>query len=186
MQSLKIWTKGKKSIHFCVPYLLMLTVPYLYTGDKSTPVGYIGKVLEGFTISTKKLKTKRGFGPPNIPKDFKPIHKFRKTLESINEHLRHIPGTSEGPVIRPKKLDAVSRGLALGESPVIGKYIIIRQLLKTSSRSIHQQCQALVYGSLWPICYFPDMKVGSEIVLPSAKFYLPCATRQPLILRDHI
>ncbi|XP_053401441.1 G patch domain-containing protein 1-like isoform X2 [Mercenaria mercenaria] len=49
-----------------------------------TPVGYVGKMLDGFTLSAKKLVQKKDFPPPKLPRDFRPVHSFTKQEDSGN------------------------------------------------------------------------------------------------------
>lgn len=74
------------------------------------PVEYVGNLLEGFTLSGKKLPPRKIFPPPHLPKDYKPVHTFREVDKYRGSHSM-------------TKQDAVSRGLTLGETPVFGKFL---------------------------------------------------------------
>lgn len=73
----------------------------------AVPVGYVGNLLEGFTLSGKKLQPRKIFPPPHLPRDYKPVHVFEKEDTDLT-----VPSKTEQ--------DAVSRGLTLGETPVFG------------------------------------------------------------------
>lgn len=72
---------------------------------QAVPVGYVGNLLEGFTLSGKKLPPRKIFPPPHLPSNYKPLHTFRKEDTAPVSHTN-------------TEQDAVSRGLTLGETPV--------------------------------------------------------------------
>lgn len=80
----------------------------------AVPVGYVGNLLEGFTLSGKKLPPRKIFPPPHLPSNYKPLYTFRKEDSAPVSHTN-------------TEQDAVSRGLTLGETPVFGKYLIWKQ-----------------------------------------------------------
>ncbi|KAJ8302704.1 hypothetical protein KUTeg_019100 [Tegillarca granosa] len=77
-------------------------------GTQQTPVGYVGKILEGFTLSSKTLKPRKVFPPPQIPRSFKPFHHFERSTKQKKSRFDE----------ENQDLNAVSRGLSLGEKPV--------------------------------------------------------------------
>ncbi|KAK3598891.1 hypothetical protein CHS0354_036196 [Potamilus streckersoni] len=84
-------------------------------GNIDVPVGYIGKVLQGFQISSKPYIQKKAFPPSPLPAEFKPVHAFRKPSEYETGH-----GDEEEKATKKKDLNAVARGIELGETPIIG------------------------------------------------------------------
>ncbi|CAL1536527.1 unnamed protein product [Lymnaea stagnalis] len=85
-------------------------------GKQSVPVTYVGKLLEGFCLSSKQLKPKKKYPPPVLPRHFRPQHWFRKKRE-----LGHLPDSlTSDDKGQERKLTAVDRGLMLGELPVMG------------------------------------------------------------------
>lgn len=72
---------------------------------QAVPVGYVGNLLEGFTLSGKKLPPRKIFPPPHLPSNYKPLYTFRKEDSAPVSHTN-------------TEQDAVSRGLTLGETPV--------------------------------------------------------------------
>ena len=77
---------------------------FLSTESKHLPIGYIGKVLEGFKLSDKTLHQKKVFPPPELPRHYKPVHVFMKPKDSETDS-----------VVKQSEQNAVTRGLALGE-----------------------------------------------------------------------
>ena len=109
-------------------------------GAAQTPVGYVGKMLEGFKLSSTPLVQKKHFPPPTLPRNFRPVHVFKKQ-EVENQSIGWFPGpdrskphfrkpedtenqSGQGPPAsareKPQFTDAVSRGMALGEQPFVG------------------------------------------------------------------
>ena len=78
--------------------------------SKHLPIGYIGKVLEGFKLSDKPLNQRKHFPPPDLPRHYKPVHVFQKPTDC-------------DVITKQKEQTAVTRGLALGE---VGKYILLK------------------------------------------------------------
>lgn len=103
-------------IFICIVTLKLSTVPkkQLFFSFTAVPVGYVGNLLEGFTLSGKKLPPRKIFPPPHLPSNYKPLHTFRKEDTAPVSHTN-------------TEQDAVSRGLTLGETPVFGKYLIWKQ-----------------------------------------------------------
>lgn len=86
-------------------------------GKQSVPVTYIGKLLEGFCLSKAQLKPRKRFPAPILPPGFKPHHWFRKQRE-LSHIPAHLKQDREKPSNHPK-LNAVDRGILLGETPVM-------------------------------------------------------------------
>lgn len=123
--------------------MITLTVLLLcFVGKVQIPVGYVGKMLEGFKLSSTPLIQKKHFPPPTLPRNFRPVHVFRKPEEE-NQSASWFLDTDRqrssqfrkpddlenqsghGPPAKsrekPQFTDAVSRGIALGEQPFVGK-----------------------------------------------------------------
>jgi len=63
-------------------------------------------VLAGFTKATAPSTDRKHYPPPHLPRDFRPVHTFEADLSSTSNVKND-----------KKKLDAYSRGAALGEVP---------------------------------------------------------------------
>ncbi|XP_052215401.1 G patch domain-containing protein 1-like isoform X1 [Dreissena polymorpha] len=59
------------------------TAPKHRGKEQQTPVGYVGKMLEGFSLSSKKLVQSKEFPPPSLPRDYRPVHTFPKPVSAI-------------------------------------------------------------------------------------------------------
>ena len=79
-----------------------------FLDDKSHPAlrGAAYDVLPGFTRAAAPPTDRKRFPPPQLPRDFKPYHKFETDSSSTSDVNND-----------KKKLDAYSRGAALGEVP---------------------------------------------------------------------
>uniref|UniRef100_A0A8K9X685 G patch domain containing 1 n=1 Tax=Oncorhynchus mykiss TaxID=8022 RepID=A0A8K9X685_ONCMY len=99
--------------------------------DHSKDAAYLGKILEGFTLASDKLETKTVgiFPPPNLPRDFRPVHYFRPVvdLSSVSPMVAQALQTSRGHMAQeaPSKggrhqLDSAQRRELLGEATLQG------------------------------------------------------------------
>ena len=98
-------------------------------------------MLSGFKLSSTPLVQKKHFPPPPLPRNFRPVHVFKKPDEENlsalvphptargvpqfmkpdekeNQSTMGAPGSSKG---NSQYADAMSRGIALGEQPFVGK-----------------------------------------------------------------
>ncbi|XP_064813896.1 G patch domain-containing protein 1-like [Oncorhynchus masou masou] len=103
---------------------------------------YLGKILEGFTLASEKLETKTIFPPPNLPRDFRPVHYFRPVvdLSSVSPMVAQALRTSRGHMAQeePSKggrhqLDSAQRRELLGEATLQGPSSVF-DLLKVEDR----------------------------------------------------
>ena len=72
-------------------------------------------VLPGFTRAATPPATRKHYRPPQLPKDFRPFHKLEADSSSSSQS-----GSAAAKNER-MKLDAYSRGAALGEVPHLSK-----------------------------------------------------------------
>nr|XP_046191352.1 G patch domain-containing protein 1 isoform X2 [Oncorhynchus gorbuscha] len=110
--------------------------------DHSKDAAYLGKILEGFTLASDKLETKTIFPPPNLPRDFRPVHYFRPVvdLSSVSPMVAQALKTSRGHMAQeePSKggrhqLDSAQRRELLGEATLQGPSSVF-DLLKVEDR----------------------------------------------------
>ncbi|XP_062586429.1 uncharacterized protein LOC134248028 [Saccostrea cucullata] len=95
------------------------------------PLGYVGNLLEGFTLSGKRLPPRKIFSPPQIPRDFRPVHTFIKEVNTQDTSKK-------------TEQDAISRGITLGETPVFTSVFDLipqkdKERLKTAKSRTDQQ-----------------------------------------------
>ncbi|XP_059178813.1 G patch domain-containing protein 1-like [Physella acuta] len=85
-------------------------------GKQTVPVTYVGKLLEGFKLSSTTLMPKKKYPPPALPAHFRPQHWFRKKRQ-----ISHLPDSTEQQGQKKSdQMNAVDRGLMLGETPILG------------------------------------------------------------------
>ncbi|XP_041376187.1 G patch domain-containing protein 1-like [Gigantopelta aegis] len=84
----------------------------------SLPVGYLGKLLAGFTLSSKPLSQKKVFKPPSLPRHYRPVHHFKKIQPEAAVQQTLNQSDSMTQPRRKEPLNAVDRGLMLGETPI--------------------------------------------------------------------
>jgi hypothetical protein len=98
-------------------YMFHLYLFNISTDSKVPPIGYIGKLLEGFSLASKPLEPKERFPPPQLPKSFRPYHMFKRAPETNQA----APVVSGSAAARQQPANAVTRSIALGEKPIFGK-----------------------------------------------------------------
>ncbi|XP_049896144.1 G patch domain-containing protein 1 isoform X4 [Epinephelus moara] len=123
------------------------TAPQQYTKkkDKSKDASYLGKILEGFTLAQKSSEEKTIFPPPSLPRDYRPVHRFRPSLDvsglsgvspALAEALRNSRGhmvTEEPQQGGRHQLDSGQRRALLGEDTLQGPSSVM-ELLKPEDR----------------------------------------------------
>uniref|UniRef100_A0A2K5HGR2 G-patch domain-containing protein n=1 Tax=Colobus angolensis palliatus TaxID=336983 RepID=A0A2K5HGR2_COLAP len=104
------------------------TAPRQYKSQKESEkdLRYIGKILDGFSLASKPLSSKKIYPPPELPRDYRPVHYFRPMVAttSENSHLLQVLSESAGkatpdPGTHSKhQLNASKRAELLGETPI--------------------------------------------------------------------
>ncbi|XP_063738289.1 G patch domain-containing protein 1 isoform X2 [Eleginops maclovinus] len=123
------------------------TAPQQYTKkrDKSKDAAYLGKILEGFTLAQKTQELKTIFPPPSLPRDFRPVHRFRPAvdvshLSGVSPALAQALRASRGHMVTEElqqggrhQLDSGQRRALLGEDALQGPSSVL-ELLKPEDR----------------------------------------------------
>ncbi|XP_053305785.1 G patch domain-containing protein 1 [Spea bombifrons] len=126
------------------------TAPKEYKSKKGLPkeLQYVDNVLDGFCIATKPTPTKKIFSPPELPRDYRPIHYFRPVL-SPNAHsssaLHAMLDSSQKPPNPTKELppsrhqlNSSQRGEMLGETRLQGPTSVLEMLSDKDQERIRQ------------------------------------------------
>ncbi|XP_034535760.1 G patch domain-containing protein 1 isoform X2 [Notolabrus celidotus] len=118
------------------------TAPQQYkkNRDKSRDASYLGKILEGFTLAQNPAKDKTIFPPPDLPRDYRPVHRFRpsvdvSTLSGVSPALAEALKTSRGHMVKEEpeqggrhQLDSSQRRTMLGEDTLQGPSSVMELL----------------------------------------------------------
>ncbi|XP_057170298.1 G patch domain-containing protein 1 isoform X1 [Ursus arctos] len=120
------------------------TAPRQYKSQKEPEkdLRYIGKILDGFSLASKPLSSKKTYPPPELPKDYRPVHYFRPVVAATSENSRLLQVLSESagkPVPDPgtlsrHQLNASKRGELLGETPVQGSATSVLEFLSQKDK----------------------------------------------------
>nr|KAF6409959.1 G-patch domain containing 1 [Rousettus aegyptiacus] len=115
------------------------TAPKQYQSQKESEkdLRYVGKILDGFSLASKPLSSKKIYPPPELPRDYRPVHYFRPVVAatSENSHLLQVLSESAGqPIHDPRthsrhQLNASKRGELLGEKPIQGSATSVLEFL---------------------------------------------------------
>ncbi|KAG5200637.1 hypothetical protein JEQ12_005171 [Ovis aries] len=120
------------------------TAPRQYKSQKESEkdLRYIGKILDGFSLASKPLSSKKVYPPPELPRDYRPVHYFRPVVAatSENSHLLQVLSESAGkPTNDPgthsrHQLNACKRGELLGETPIQGAPTSVLEFLSQKDK----------------------------------------------------
>ncbi|KAM6942759.1 G patch domain-containing protein 1 [Xenentodon cancila] len=123
------------------------TAPQQYTRktDRSRDAAYIGKILDGFTLAQKPAEEKMIFPPPILPRDYRPVHHFRPSvdvsrLSGVSPALAEALKASRGHMVKEEpqqggrhQLDSSQRRTLLGEDALQGPSSVM-ELLRPEDR----------------------------------------------------
>ncbi|XP_036296620.1 G patch domain-containing protein 1 isoform X2 [Pipistrellus kuhlii] len=120
------------------------TAPKQYQRQKESEkdLRYIGKILDGFSLASKSLSSKKIYPPPELPRDYRPVHYFRPVVAatSENSHLLQVLSESAGKSIHDPgtqsrhQLNASKRGELLGETPIQGSATSVLEFLSQKDK----------------------------------------------------
>ncbi|ELK00524.1 G patch domain-containing protein 1 [Pteropus alecto] len=120
------------------------TAPRQYQSQKESEkdLRYVGKILDGFSLASKPLSSKKIYPPPELPRDYRPVHYFRPVVAatSENSHLLQVLSESAGqPIHDPgthsrHQLNASKRGELLGEKPIQGSATSVLEFLSQKDK----------------------------------------------------
>ncbi|XP_036995024.2 G patch domain-containing protein 1 [Artibeus jamaicensis] len=120
------------------------TAPKQYQSQKESEkdLRYVGKILDGFSLASKPLSSKKIYPPPELPRDYRPVHYFRPVVAatSDNAHLLQVLSESSGKAIHDQgthsrhQLNASKRGELLGETPVQGSATSVLEFLSQKDK----------------------------------------------------
>ncbi|KAG8562760.1 hypothetical protein GDO81_015802 [Engystomops pustulosus] len=132
------------------------TAPKEYKNKKgsSKELQYIGKILEGFCLATQLPPSKKIYPPPDLPRDYRPVHYFRPVLVENSQNsavLQSMIGSSSKPSAAPVKEQPVSRHQLnssqrremLGEAPLQGPNSVLELLSEKDRERIQDLKQNL-------------------------------------------
>ncbi|XP_067306623.1 G patch domain-containing protein 1 [Pseudorasbora parva] len=120
------------------------TAPQQYSRKKNDPkrdVAYLGRILEGFTVASEVKEMKTIYPPPDLPRDFRPVHYFRPVVDpsSVSPIVAQALQASRGhlsqdaPQQGRHNLDSGQRRDMLGETPLQGPSSVF-ELLDSKDR----------------------------------------------------
>ncbi|XP_053463506.1 G patch domain-containing protein 1 isoform X2 [Nycticebus coucang] len=117
------------------------TAPRQYK-EPERDLRYIGKILDGFSLASKPLSSKKIYPPPQLPRDYQPVHYFRPVVAatSENSHLLQVLSESAGKAIHDPgthsrhQLNASKRAELLGEKPARGSATSVLEFLSQKDK----------------------------------------------------
>ncbi|PNJ09218.1 GPATCH1 isoform 1 [Pongo abelii] len=120
------------------------TAPRQYKNQKESEkdLRYIGKILDGFSLASKPLSSKKIYPPPELPRDYRPVHYFRPMVAatSENSHLLQVLSESAGKATpdlgthSKHQLNASKRAELLGETRIQGSATSVLEFLSQKDK----------------------------------------------------
>ncbi|XP_004693650.1 PREDICTED: G patch domain-containing protein 1 [Condylura cristata] len=120
------------------------TAPKQYRRQKEPEkdLRYVGKILDGFSLASKPLSSKKTYPPPQLPRDYRPVHYFRPVVAATSEnaHLCQVLSQSTGKPAHDAgtqsrhQLNASRRGELLGETPTPGSATSVLEFLSQKDK----------------------------------------------------
>ncbi|NWV12919.1 GPTC1 protein, partial [Ptilonorhynchus violaceus] len=120
------------------------TAPKQYKSKKrpEREFKYIGKILDGFSLASKSSAPIKIYPPPNLPRNYRPVHYFRPVIAAGNEnyHLQKALEESTGklesdPTQQSRHaLNAAQRREQLGETGLEGPALSVLEYLSEKDR----------------------------------------------------
>ncbi|XP_075849092.1 G patch domain-containing protein 1 isoform X2 [Microcebus murinus] len=120
------------------------TAPRQYKSQKESEkdLRYVGKILDGFSLASKPLSSKKIYPPPQLPRDYRPVHYFRPVVaaSSENAHLLQVLSESAGKAAHDPgthsrhQLNASKRAELLGETPMKGSATSVLEFLSQKDK----------------------------------------------------
>ncbi|KAJ7999344.1 hypothetical protein DPEC_G00193410 [Dallia pectoralis] len=138
------------------------TAPQQYSRkkkDHSKDAAYLGKIIEGFTLASDKTETKKVFPPPDLPRDFRPVHYFRPVVDmsNVSSVVALALQTSRGHMVQEElsqggrhQLDSTQRRELLGEAALQGPRSVF-DMLKPEDRERLSGLRGSTSGSKPPL-----------------------------------
>ncbi|CAM4543155.1 unnamed protein product [Lepidochelys kempii] len=177
------------------------TAPKQYKNKKGMEkeIRYIGKILDGFSLASKSSATKKTYLPPDLPRDYRPVHYFRPVITARNENplllqaLVESTGKLETDALQQNRhtLNASQRRELLGEtalkgpSPSVLEYLSgkDKERIKEVKQAAEQQMktQTLPQQSLnissfsYGVHQKWQMALGGQLATPSSSDFKPFA-----------
>ncbi|NWR93058.1 GPTC1 protein, partial [Furnarius figulus] len=120
------------------------TAPKQYKSKKrpEREFKYIGKILDGFSLASKSSTPVKLYPPPNLPRNYRPVHYFRPVLAAGNENsrvqkaLEESTGKLGSDPTQPSRhaLNAAQRREQLGETGLKGPASSVLEYLSEKDR----------------------------------------------------
>ncbi|KAM9182936.1 G patch domain-containing protein 1 isoform 2-T2 [Mergus octosetaceus] len=120
------------------------TAPKQYKSKKrsDTEVKYIGRILDGFSLASKSSAPNKIYLPPDLPRNYRPVHYFRPVIAAGNEnyHLQKALEESTGKLgsnttqQSRHALNASQRREQLGEAVLKGPARSVMEYLSEKDR----------------------------------------------------
>ncbi|XP_024075149.1 G patch domain-containing protein 1 isoform X1 [Terrapene carolina triunguis] len=177
------------------------TAPKQYKNKKGMEkeVRYIGKILDGFSLASKSSAPKKTYLPPDLPRDYRPVHYFRPVITARNENPLLLQALAEStgkretdtPQQNRHTLNASQRRELLGEtalkgpSPSVLEYLSgkDKERIKEAKQAAEQQMktqtlpqQSLnISSSSDGVNHKWQMALGEQLATPGSSDFKPFA-----------
>ncbi|KAM6430344.1 G patch domain-containing protein 1 [Liasis olivaceus] len=117
---------------------------------------YIGKILDGFCLASKSVSPRKTYPPPDLPKDYRPIHYFRPVIKATGDNVHLVQALAESTGKLPSDAAAQSRHQktaserreVLGEAALKGPTTSVLEYLSDKDKERIQEVKKAVQQQL--------------------------------------
>ncbi|XP_026531720.1 G patch domain-containing protein 1 isoform X2 [Notechis scutatus] len=126
--------------------------PYKSKPGREKEKKYLGKILDGFYLASKSITPAKTYPPPDLPRDYRPIHYFRPVIKATaeNSHLLQALAESTGKLLSDTAIQsrhqktASERREVLGETALKGPTASVLEYLSDKDKERIQEVKQAI------------------------------------------
>uniref|UniRef100_A0A8C5RQX5 G-patch domain containing 1 n=1 Tax=Laticauda laticaudata TaxID=8630 RepID=A0A8C5RQX5_LATLA len=134
---------------------------------------YFGKILDGFDLASKSVTPAKTYPPPDLPRDYRPIHYFRPVIKATteNSHLLQALAESTGKLLSDTAIQSRHQKTASERREVLGPTTSVLEYLSDKDKERIQEVKQAIQ---------PQRKTDTvPQQSPYKKFHAPPASDVP-------
>ncbi|XP_070616414.1 G patch domain-containing protein 1 [Erythrolamprus reginae] len=130
--------------------------PYKSKPGREREKKYLGKILDGFCLASKSVTPTKTYPPPDLPRDYRPIHYFRPVIKATgeNSHVLQALAESTGKLLSHAAVQcrhqktASERREELGETALKGPTTSVLEYLSAKDKQRIEEAKQTIQPPL--------------------------------------